>query len=74
MSDQIDRANELAEKAREAALAKILQNQTACTSLFECEDCGEPIPKNAEKWLLVAPVALSAKPFTSISKKATADD
>lgn len=45
MTDQIDRANELMEKAREAALAKQLAKTTACASLFECEDCGEPIPE-----------------------------
>lgn len=52
MSDQIDRANELAEKAREAALAKILQNQTACTSLLECEECGEPIPEKRREMVI----------------------
>nr|WP_240029847.1 hypothetical protein [Mannheimia haemolytica] len=54
MSDQIDRANELAEKAREAALAKILQNQTACTSLFECEGLWRANPRKTPRngyWL-----------------------
>lgn len=44
MKDQIDRANELAEKEREFALAKHQQKPTACSRLF-CEDCDEPIPE-----------------------------
>ena len=44
MKDQIDRANELAEKEREFALAKMLQKPTACSRLY-CEDCDEPIPE-----------------------------
>lgn len=43
MFDQIDRANELAEKEREFMLAKHKQKTTACSLTF-CEDCDEPIP------------------------------
>ncbi|MDP0338158.1 TraR/DksA family transcriptional regulator, partial [Glaesserella parasuis] len=44
MKDQIDRANELAEKQREFALAK-LRNKPTAYSLTHCEDCDEPIPE-----------------------------
>ncbi|MDE3933968.1 TraR/DksA family transcriptional regulator [Glaesserella parasuis] len=44
MKDQIDRANELAEKEREFALAK-LRNKPTAYSLTHCEDCDEPIPE-----------------------------
>lgn len=44
MKDIIDRANELAEKEREVALAKHRNRTTAC-SLTHCEDCAEPIPE-----------------------------
>lgn len=44
MKDQIDRANELAEREREFALAKIRSKQTAF-SLTHCEDCDDPIPQ-----------------------------
>lgn len=44
MKDQIDRANELAEKERAFAVAKFRQNLPACSRLY-CEDCDEPIPE-----------------------------
>ncbi|EXI61676.1 molecular chaperone DnaK [Mannheimia granulomatis] len=52
MSDQIDRANELMEQAREAALANQLAKTTACHSLLECEDCGEPIPEKRRETVI----------------------
>lgn len=48
MKDQIDRANELAEKEREYMLAKYQQKPTAF-SLTHCEDCDEPIPELRRK-------------------------
>ncbi len=51
MYDQIDRANELAEKMREIALAKHRQKQTAY-SLTHCEDCDEPIPEARRKHVI----------------------
>lgn len=48
MTDQIDRANELAEQAREFSLAKHRQETTACSRIF-CEDCDEPIPEERRK-------------------------
>lgn len=51
MYDQIDRANELAEKMREVALTKHRQKQTAC-SLTHCEDCNEPIPEMRRKYVI----------------------
>lgn len=44
MKDQIDQANELAEREREFALAKIRTKPTAF-SLTHCEDCDDPIPQ-----------------------------
>ncbi|MDH2998108.1 molecular chaperone DnaK [Pasteurellaceae bacterium LFhippo2] len=52
MKDQIDRANELAEKEREFALAKYRQKQTACVSLTDCEDCDEPIPEERRRFVV----------------------
>lgn len=44
MPDEIDRANEIAEKERQREISKM--RQTRHISLVEdCEDCGEPIPK-----------------------------
>ena len=51
MLDQIDRANELAEKERQIALAKHRQNRTAL-SLTHCEDCDEPIPEARRKYVI----------------------
>lgn len=48
MYDQIDRANELAEKEREFMLVKHKQ-KTIAFSLTRCEDCDEPIPENRRK-------------------------
>ncbi|MGX3020918.1 TraR/DksA family transcriptional regulator [Ursidibacter sp. B-7004-1] len=48
MQDQIDKANELAEKEREFALAKLRNKPTAC-SLTHCQDCNEVIPEARRK-------------------------
>lgn len=51
MLDIIDRANALAEKEREYALAKQRKKQTAY-SFTHCEDCDEPIPEARRKHVL----------------------
>lgn len=46
MMDIIDRAMELEELQRSAALAQHdFENQWAGFSAYECVDCGEPIPQ-----------------------------
>ncbi|STY61514.1 Uncharacterised protein [Mannheimia haemolytica] len=74
MSDQIDRANELAEKAERQHLQKFCKIRPLAPASLSVRTVASQSPKNAEKWLSAAPVVLNAKPFTSISKKATADD
>lgn len=51
MKDQIDRANELAEKEREFLLAKHRLKPTACSLSF-CQDCDEPIPEQRRKTVI----------------------
>ncbi len=51
MKDQIDRANELAEREREFALAKRRAKPTACSATY-CEDCGDVIPELRRKHIL----------------------
>lgn len=52
MTDQIDRANELAEQQLEISLANQRAKTIACTSLFECEECGEPIPEKRREMVI----------------------
>lgn len=52
MSDQIDRANELAAQQIEIALAKQRAKTTAYHSLLECEECGEPIPEKRREMVI----------------------
>lgn len=44
MADDVDRANEVAEVAREAEIQS-MRNQRRVSLVEDCEDCGEPIPK-----------------------------
>lgn len=52
MTDQIDRANELAAQQLEISLAKQRAKTTACHSLLECEECGEPIPEKRREMVI----------------------
>jgi phage/conjugal plasmid C-4 type zinc finger TraR family protein len=44
MTDIFDRAQELEQRQRDAALARQASRQTAGPSLSHCEDCGDEIP------------------------------
>ncbi|XLP78563.1 TraR/DksA C4-type zinc finger protein [Mannheimia haemolytica] len=52
MSDQIDRANELAEKPERRHLQKFCKIRPLAPAFLSVRDCGEPIPEKRREMVI----------------------